>query len=301
MKKNILLLFILLMTSFSLISCKKESLEDDLSKEDFEIFKNNISDDLFIKASKIEEKTLGNSINKEYKKKEDNENNIDKLPTIEVFKEGDSIYKSLKNSIVILDENKKIVYVDLKSPLASNDIENVEELISSKILGDYKLYCKKDNRTNVYVKNDDLINLGSALIVEKTNTTINKIIKIRDVEETKMPEENLHTIEESKKALSSLKLFENADYLSEEILLTNSDMIRFLDGYSSQPGSVKFTNNLDNKNYFLTYRLAFKYLIENNNYEYVIVYTNPYNEEVYSWLSFVDINTNYPEFDFNRK
>lgn len=84
------------MTSFSLISCKKESLEDDLSKEDYEIFKNNISDDLFIKASKIEEKTLGNSINKEYKKKEDNENNIDKLPSIEVFKEGDSIYKSLK-------------------------------------------------------------------------------------------------------------------------------------------------------------------------------------------------------------
>lgn len=111
-------------------------------------------------------------------------------PTVEVYKNGDKIYQSKSGSIVILDNNKKIVYVDIKNPLASDGVDHIEGLISSKLLGDLRIYYEKSQDTLLYVKNNDFVNIGSGYIISRTKDTINKIVKIRDIEDDELSKKN---------------------------------------------------------------------------------------------------------------
>lgn len=116
MKNRILLIAFIIFSCTFLISCSKDNLKNNISKEEYEAFKKYISNEEFIKISDGKLDELGKKLNKDNEHDSSNEMPYASTPTVEVYKNGDKIYQSKSGSIVILDNNKKIVYVDIKNP-----------------------------------------------------------------------------------------------------------------------------------------------------------------------------------------
>ena len=303
MKNKILLFTFIIFASTFLISCSKDNLKNNISKEEYEAFKKYISNEEFIKISDGKLDELGKKLNKDNEHDSSNEMPYSSTPTVEVYKNGDKIYQSKSGSIVILDNNKKIVYVDIKSPLASDGVDHIEGLVSSKLLGDLRIYYEKSKDTLLYVKNNDFVNIGSGYIISRTKDTINKIVKIRDIEDNELTKKKLQSMDEAlEKVDKNQQEFKNKELIHKELICTSINWEVFSNENQIYPGSTKFDYNLSNEKYFLAYKFIFKTNEENSLIDYLIVYANPFSdkEEVDALSSFFGGERDYPKFEFQN-
>ena len=195
------------LTALFLVSCKKQTyLEEEFSKEKIDFIQNYLSSEKFKKLDDKKSKTIGEYLNKNIGVNLATPSAIVPFPDIQIYKEGDLVFSSKEGSILIFDKNKELVYFDSKIYKKLENNNMLDELIKSKILGDYKLHGDlKQDRVKVLLPNiDNISNYSNAAFVSYSDTSIKRIIKIREFELENQEVEVIKSIEELKGSNSYL-------------------------------------------------------------------------------------------------